>query len=108
MSHTDKTDPFWVQLRTGFHDMEPVHDHRTTECNLPDRNTVMWGWGPDNRNDCYWSFVYAGRQTCGCRMCTCYDERRMERRQSRYQAKALTQRWVWDFNASGEIEEWWA
>lgn len=111
MAHTDKTDPFWVNIATGYYKSEEIHDHRFTECDLPplrDR-TRTEGW--HGQTTCYWNFVWDGRQVCACYMChSMYFEtynvkyRELHRTISRRTAK----QWRDEYNTYGEIEEWWA
>ena len=106
MSHTDKTDPFWVRIRTGYYASEPWHRHRGDEpekCDLP--SLAEW----NGESHCYWNFVWTGRRVCACKMCSGFmdwynDSPRYERKRVRRQVR----RWVEDFNANGDIEEWWA
>lgn len=108
MSRTDKTDPFWVRINTGYYASEPVHRHETSECNLPPRREWT-GWGGSGRDDCYWTFVYTGRNVCACKMCSSWKlwSQATSPRRSRRNARLDSLRWKGEFNASGGMDEWW-
>src|SRR5690348_4792826 len=104
MSHTDKTDPFWVRIRTRYYASEPWHRHRGDEvdkCDLPPLEEY------DGTSHCSWVFVWTGRRVCACKMCSGWwwwsDE---HPRRQRYVTKLETKRWAEEFNANGDIEEW--
>jgi len=104
MSRTYKTRPVWVNVANGYLATEAVHRHDNSPCNLPDRRETHSWWVAGD--DCFWTWVYDGRNLCGCNLCTGYVYRRAERRQSRRKAKTDSLRWRGEFNASGDIEEW--
>lgn len=104
MAHTDKTDPFWIRIRTGYYDSYPWHPchYDGGECDLP---PLLEHTG---KTRCTWEFSYTGRNVCACKLCsgiwdwlTETGPHRM-RRTSRAQSK----RWVGEYNAYGDIEEW--
>lgn len=106
MSRTDKTDPFWVRIATGYYASEPVHRHETSECNLPPLSEWRGEYG---RDDCFWSFFWTGRRVCACKNCSGWWQWGDENpRRSRYDARLEGLRWKAEYNASGDIEEWWA
>ena len=108
MSRTDKTDPFWVNVRTGYYRSVEVHNHANGECNLPPRDTFT-GWGTGFYGDCYWEFEYDGRNICACHMCHGayygqYGE--YSARRDRHKTNVETRRWRDEFNAYGDVDEW--
>lgn len=68
MSHTDKTDPFWVKLLHHDLDSMEVHDHTLGPCDLPEQPTELEHFNPYGRR-CYWNFAYTGTQVCCCVLC---------------------------------------
>jgi hypothetical protein len=91
MSRTDKTRPLWVRVNDALMvNCEPVHDHRSGPCTLPDRVTPETFW-PTFTPGCSWSLTtsfareHGGHN--GCRACTDYYHRREERRRSRRRAR---------------------
>jgi hypothetical protein len=51
MSHTDKTDPFWVNVK-----LAEYHDHRHGSCTLPPKPTTQEEFDTQSwkRGKCYW------------------------------------------------------
>lgn len=103
MAHTDKTDPFWVRIRTKYYVSEPWHPHLPgEECDLP----PLSEWNATTR--CTWEFRYDGRNVCACKLCSGiwewitdsgpHRDRRVSRAQSR--------RWSAEYNTYGDIQEW--
>lgn len=92
MSRTYKTAPLRVRLANGYVESEPFHRHveRGVECDLTERPDPHWSSGRDKT--CFWHYVYTGENLCGCPMCTAHDERRIERRRARHEAKAKARR----------------
>jgi hypothetical protein len=109
MAHTDKTDPFWVNIATGYYKSEEVHDHRFSECDLPSRWDRLRTEGWHAETQCYWNFVWDGRQICACSMCHgAYHGQYGEysARRDRHQTRVDVLRWKAEYNGSGEIQEW--
>lgn len=130
MSRTFKTAPVLVKCLSEPGMIEPEHDHRLGECDLPERPTrpidsegkkTVW-----NRNGthCYWvpsaAFWRSPLGVCGCSTCGAKWWRLEERRKQRYGARVeireafvdLAERGVYDGlgdvrspYASGDIED---
>lgn len=84
MSKTDKTRPFLVRLADhGDLVAQEVHNHRHSDCNLPELTVEAMSVPPRRSQDCYWTFRYDGTNICGCKMCTMRDERHQERKSLR-------------------------
>lgn len=93
MSKTDKTDPYWVKAASGKQGVayKASHDHSRGPCDLPadHRKGLRAGWG---KTRCHWTETlsfWMTEQQCGCPMCTGRDERRIERRRSRHNARKV-------------------
>ena len=111
MAHTDKTDPFWVRLGTGYYASDEYHDHTHGPCDLAPTRWEQFieshdSWG---RGRCTYIFVYTGRNVCACDMCHGswyeWDKKWMVNRKK---PKNDLNRWRDEFNASGDITDWWA
>lgn len=100
MAHTDKTDPFWVRISTGYLKSKPVHRHEDGYCDL----IALKDWGRDS-SKCYWEFVYDGRNVCACNLCHgAYGE--YSARRDRHKTRVDVLRWKAEYSGSGEIQEW--
>lgn len=91
MSKTDKTDPPWVKALSGNEGVTYYarHNHSRGPCDLPkDRKTITDRWGETR---CSWEINWHREylSACGCRMCTGYEERKIERRRSRKNARRV-------------------
>ena len=114
MSRTDKTRPYWVKVLESTKNHIDQHDHRDGICDLGAvqiKGGPKWSWWSHGGSCGYTetaTFLYSNYARCGCPMCSGQFDRRQERRQSRRKAKTDSLRWRDEFNASGDIEEWWA
>jgi hypothetical protein len=82
MSHTDKTDPYFV--KDAFHGVE-VHNHRNGICNLPPKGKpVHWSNKTQRRyaDDCYWTLPWGYPWYGRCSCCWDYYERGRERKRA--------------------------
>lgn len=93
MSKTLKTRPLMIKaLDPKDHSvaLAEEHDHINGVCDLPDRPPKKLDHVLDmmyRPGSCYYTWEYTGTQLCGCRMCTCHDEFRAERRKDRQDTK---------------------
>jgi hypothetical protein len=88
VSRTDKTKPWLV--RVAEHQPWANHDHSNGICDLPENPRDGNNWAVPFA--CRWSDWNLCRKGtccygCGCRMCTNYEGRRIDRRRSRHQAR---------------------
>lgn len=87
MSRTDKTAPYNAKALYYPSWVVEYHDHRTTECDLPDRPTYdNVGWLPNGQH-CGWvysqEFMCSSMARCSCDMCgyDAYDSIPLRKRQ---------------------------
>ena len=60
MSHTDKTQPYWVKLKQNPQDRVEEHDHRKGICDLDPNDNGSYGW---TSQYCSYDFSRAAVQT---------------------------------------------
>lgn len=94
MSKTYKTDPPWVypiriDKHKGMH-VKEIHDHSKGPCDLPEE--IPKGFSAWLDTQCWYSLDYGYTNTCGCKMCTGYYERKEDRRKERHKGKAYSKR----------------
>ena len=91
MSNTYKTDPWLVRARRSKA-LRIRHDHDHGQCTLTEIPTVQQEvdalnhWRHECRIDVKHEFWFT-ESMCGCRGCTNYDGRRMDRRRTRHDAR---------------------
>ena len=89
MSRTDQHRPWWTRLSDKGLAVEE-HDHTRSPCDLPTLKewVHLLSTAPDSlkQRNCSWTMsnsAWATNPSCGCKMCTQQDYRKIQRRKSR-------------------------
>jgi hypothetical protein len=102
MSRTDAHTPFAVRIARGEIGAHEEHDHRSGDCDLPERDACR-----SITTRCTWTWSWTGVAICACELCHAGVWRRRQNRHGRHsnRVEISAARKVWNGGNPDSFDE---